>query len=472
MAHLAHKIKMCTTPEQAHFFRRAAGVARFTYNWALGECRRAYQETGKQPSMGTLKKQFNAIKGKEFPWIYESPKDANQQAFADLGSAWSKFFSGLKAGKKPVYHKKQQKELLAAGVKHSEMTFVPKFKSKRSGEASFYLSNDKFKVADRKAQIPLLGWVDLAEPLRFKGKICYGTVTRDGDDWFLVVTVAVPRQQFRRQRSNNGVIGVDLGIKTTAVFSDGTVAVGPKPLKGAARRLTIRQRRVNRKQQHRINNLKFKKEVTEEQKQQQRLAALRATSKNEVKASIAVRKIHGRVKNIRRDFQHKLTTQLCRENQTVVIEDLNVAGMLKNHKLARSLSDIGMGEIRRQLVYKAKRYRTRLVVANRFFPSSQLCSACGEQNPVVKDLKIREWTCPSCGVIHDRDVNAAKNLRSLVSEQLYIPSGNSEIYARQRQQQNTARNRATGGSGQESTQKSGRRVKTARPRRAKSLSQP
>jgi putative transposase len=412
--HLAHKIKINATPEQAHFFSRASGVARFTYNWALAECRRIYAETGKLPALNALKKQFNAIKSKNFPWTYDSPKDANQQPFADLKSAWSRFFAGLKEGKKPIYHKKQRKELIKSGIKHSQMTFVPKFKTKHSGEASFYLSNDKFRVDGKHAQIPLLGWVDLAESLRFKGKVCYGTVIRDGTDWFLVVTVAVSRQQFRRKRSSNTVIGVDLGVKTTAVCSDGTTFVGPKALKKMSRRLSIRQRRASRKIQHRLANLQLPAGLSEEQQQKHRLTAIRAKTKREIRAEVQVRKLHGRIRNIRRDFQHKLTTKLCRENQTVVIEDLNVAGMMKNHRLARSLSDIGMGEIRRQLTYKAKRYRTRLVVANRFFPSSQLCSACGHQNPEVKDLRVREWTCPSCGVVHDRDVNAARNLANLL----------------------------------------------------------
>jgi putative transposase len=224
--------------------------------------------------------------------------------------------------------------------------------------------------------------------------------------------------QYYQTRTENNQIGVDLGIKETATMSNGDVHHNPKPFKRYARRLTIRQRRAARKY-----------EVQKKQK-------IKTISNNLKKQYQKVAKIQARVGNIRRDSQHKLTTQLCRENQAVVIETLNVSGMMQNRKLAKAIQDVGFYEIRRQLEYKAKRYGVHLQFAPTFYPSSKLCSCCGWKKPELK-LSERIWRCEQCNTIHDRDVNAGKNLLSLLYPKthlragslLKIPSSYSEIYA-------------------------------------------
>lgn len=407
-------------------FERAAGVARFTYNWALAECNRIRSETGKNPSIPELKKRFNALKGDEFPWIYESPKDANQQPFTNLQKAWKRFWDGVKKeGKIPVWHPAQKEKLLAEGVKLSKMSFAPTFKRKKDG-ASFYVSNDKFSVFGKMAKLPVVGVVHMAECLRYEGKVMAGTVSKHGGHWFLSVQVEVRDCDYYRFRSADNVAGIDLGVKDTAIIVNGIrteKATGPKPLKKALRRLAIRQRRVSRKQQAQLEKMGLKgKKIPKGTKIPK--------SNNQLKAETAVTRIHARVKNVRSDFQHKLTTRLCSENQAIAIEDLSVSGMLKNRKLARSIADIGMSEIRRQLEYKALRYGTKIVLIDRWYPSSKTCSCCGWKKDDLK-LSEREWACEGCGVIHDRDINAATNLKNKVYEVFpeLLPGGYRESHA-------------------------------------------
>jgi len=426
---LARKIRLFPTQEQAVSFERAAGVARFTYNWALAECNRIRSETGKNPKMAELKKRFNALKGEEFPWIYDSPKDANQQPFTNLHKAWKRFWDGVKKeGKIPVWSRAQKKKLLSEGVKLSKMAFAPTFKRKKDG-TSFYVSNDKFSILGRLAKLPVVGVVPMAEVLRFEGKVMAGTVSKMGGYWFLSVQVEVQDRDYHRFRSGDGVIGVDLGVKDTAIIVDATPdaekrptekATGPKPLKKALRRLAIRQRRASRKQQAQLKKMGLKGK-----------AIPRGTripkSNNLKKAEGAVSRIHARVRNVRADFQHKLTTRLCSENQAVGLEHLNVAGMMQNKKLSRAIADIGMGEIRRQMEYKALRYGTQIVLVDRWYPSSKTCSCCGWKKADLK-LSERTWACESCGVIHDRDENAGTNLGHKVFEVFpdLLPGGSPE----------------------------------------------
>lgn len=413
MPHLAHKIYLNTTDKQANFLSRACGVARFTYNWALAECHRIRKDTGKNPSLTELKKQWNVIKGEFFPWVYESPKDANQDPFDNLNAAWKKFWREGKQGKFLVWDKFQKQELIKAGVQPSKMSFAPAFKSKRAHK-SFYLSNDKFSLKGNQVRIPLLGHVTLKEQLRFNGKILSGIVGQDGNGWYIAVAVDVIDEQYYQTREQNNQIGVDLGIKETATMSNGDVHHNPKPFKQYARRLSIRQRRAARKY--------------EVQKRKGIQAGVRVDtplqSNNLKKQYRKVAQIQARVGNIRLDSQHKLTTKLCRENQAIVIETLNVSGMMQNRKLAKAIQDVGFHEIRRQLEYKAKRYGVHLQFAGSFYPSSKLCSCCGWKKPQL-NLSERIWRCEQCNTIHNRDVNAAKNLLNL----LKIPSGYSEIYA-------------------------------------------
>ena len=348
---LAHRIQLLPTPEQDTFFRKACGCSRFSWNWALGEYKKEFDAGGK-PRLNELKKRFNSVKETEFPWIYESPKDANQQPFSNLKSAFSRFFKKT------------------AGF--------PQFKCKGVRD-SFYLSNDKFTVYGKSARLPLIGEIKLTEELRFAGKINSGTISREADRWYLSVQVEVGN--YAKPLTADGVIGIDLGLKTAVTLSTGEKLEAPLPLKKNLSLLRRRSRQLSHKQKG---------------------------SKNREKAKVKLSRLHAHISNIRKDWQHKLTTRLCRENQTIVVEDLCIKGMIA--RWGRKVADIGLYEIRRQLTYKSAIYGTELIVASRWFPSTKLCPKCGLLNSLK--LSERTYRC-ECGYVEDRDVHAAKNLCTL-----------------------------------------------------------
>lgn len=362
MTTLSHKIAMRPKPSQANALARAAGCARFAWNWGLARWKELY-EAGEKPSGLGLKKQFNAIKHEKFPWIGESPKDANQQPFTNLQAAFKRFFT-----KKAHY---------------------PKFKRKGQRD-SFYLSNDKFKLTGKSVHIPHVGLVRLTEKLRFAGKIMSATVSRTASRWFISFQVEMPGYQ--RAPAPERVVGVDLGLKTAVVTSHGEFFEGPKPLKKRLKRLKLLQRSVSRKVKG---------------------------SANRRKALMRVARLHARVRNIRQDFLNKTTTSIVRENQTIVLEDLNVSGMMRLRSLSREISDVGFYELRRQFEYKAPLHGGRVIVADRWFPSSKTCSWCGAVQEMP--LGVRQYDCLVCGLSMDRDLNAAKNLAHLA---LWVASPN------------------------------------------------
>lgn len=353
---LSHKIRLDPNGKQEHYFRKCCGTTRFTYNWALEEWQAEYRSGGK-PTALSLKKKFNAIRREQFPWTYEVGRDCTSQAFTNLNSAYKGFFE--------------------------RRTGYPKFK-KKGHRDSFYIANDKFSIVGKRVRLPHIGWVKLREELRFEGKILSSTVSRHADQWYISVQVEVPND-YKKERKGNGTVGVDLGITTAATLSTGKKVKGPSPLRKNLRKLKRLQRRLNKKQKG---------------------------SKNREKARRKVARLHKRIADIRLDFLHKLTSKLLSENQTVVIEDLNVNGMIKNRKLARAISDIGLYEFRRQLTYKSQLFDSIIVVADRWFPSSKLCSACGHKKDDLT-LSDRTYSCPSCGLSIDRDINAAMNLHTL-----------------------------------------------------------
>lgn len=382
---LTHKIALQPLAEQIAYFQQAAGTARFTWNWALAEWKRQFA-AGRQPNAMALKKQFNAVKYAEFPWLAAMHRDSHAQPFTYLGKAWRKFFTDLKAGR-PAHE--------------------PRFKRKGRCTDSFYLANDKFRLAGDFAVLPKVGKVKLCETLRFSGRILGATVSRTANRWYIAIQVDVIEAQAFCQREQSGVVGIDLGVTSAAILSTGEKIESPKPLRTMLRRLRIRQRRVTRKVESAKKAAGYSGKIPK--------GIRLPVSKNRDKSVAKVSKIHARISHIRKDFTHKLTTRLCRENQTIVIEDLNVKGMLANHRLARAISDVGFGEIRRQLQYKKMRYDTNVIIADRWFPSSRLCSCCGWKNETLR-LQDREWDCPSCGAKHDRDWNAALNLKGLATQ--------------------------------------------------------
>lgn len=366
---LAHKIRLDPNDRQATYFSKACGVARFAYNWALAEWKRLY-EAGEKVNEGILRKRLNAIKHTEFPWMSEVTKCAPQLAIKDsLNKAFQNFFRGLKKGQNIGY---------------------PKFK-KKGIKDSFSLSNDQFRIDGNKIKIPNLGWVRMAEELRFNGKIIGAVVSRKADRWFVSVQVEIQDQApIHTAISENQAIGVDLGIKDLATLSNGTKITGAKPHKALLSRIRRLNQSLSRKQGAKKGEKK---------------------SRNFKKTQVKLSKLHARIADIRNDETHKLTDKLSDNYSIIGIEDLNISGMSKNHRLARAVLDMSFFEFRRQLEYKSKMKGGHVIVADRFYPSSKTCSCCGYKNDALT-LSVREWTCPDCGVNHDRDINAATNLKN------------------------------------------------------------
>lgn len=284
---LSHKVRLQPTKRDETYFRKACGIARFTWNHALAEWIRQYQ-AGEQPNGFSLKKAFNAIKPTEFPWMYEVTKYASQQPFIHLQKSFQNFFKGNAR--------------------------YPKFKKKGIHD-SFYIGNDHIQVKGKRIRLPKLGWVKMRESLRFKGRIQSATISRTADKWF--VSLHVELAEMPEPCESQARVGVDLGIKQLATTFDGKITIsvpGPKPLR------------------HKLKKLK---------RAQRSLSAKQKGSKNRDKQRLKVAKLHYRIRCIRQDVLHKLTTALTKKYSVIAIEDLNVKGMLANHKLARSISDMG-----------------------------------------------------------------------------------------------------------------------------------
>lgn len=376
---IAHKIELKPNNKQKTYFKKACGISRFTWNWALAEWNRQYEEN-KISSRGerikisgiSLKKQFNAIKKDKFPWTGEVTKYAAQQPFIQLQTAWKRFFDPKLKNRKP------------------------QFKKKNRSTDSFYIGGDQLKMQDRKICIPKLGIVRLKENLRFKGKINSATISRTADRWFVSIQVKVDGKTFKKCTAARGV-GIDLGINRMATMSQGIAIDSPKPLKKHLRKLKRDQRVMAKK----IRAAKKDKRKISE-------------SKNFQKQKNKVARIHMKISNIRKDATQKVTSYVTNNYLHIAIEDLQVSGMIKNHNLARAISDIGFGEIRRQLEYKAKIRGNVIYIADRFFPSSKTCSNCKE---VRQDLSLKDriFKC-RCGNEMDRDLNAAINLEGMINQ--------------------------------------------------------
>jgi putative transposase len=369
----AHKIRLNPTPEEEVYFRKASGTARFVYNWALAEWK---QHKAEYPGVAhgalALKKDFNSIKRDYFPWVYDVAKDVAEGAFTNLGTALKNYFdskNGKRKGKKVGF---------------------PKFKSKKNSRWSFRLNNDRIDTADHSLYVPRLGWVNMAESLRFEGKLMGAVVSRQAVRWYVSLTVEMDESEPRTFSKFS--VGADLGVKTLVKLSDEGKYESQVLLRSELNHLKRLNRRLARRQ-----------------KESQRWQPVLADCPGKARQQLA--RFHERIANQRADYLHKSTTEMAKTYEVIGLEGLNVSGMIRNHKLALSLSDASFGEIRRQLMYKSNWFGGRVVLMDRFFPSSQLCSTpdCDGRNFELT-LEDREWTCPKCGVTHDRDLNAARNI--------------------------------------------------------------
>lgn len=356
----AHKIRLNPTPEQEVYFRKACGTARFVFNWGLAEWKRHKAENpGQEHGVMAIKKDFNALKAEQFPWVYDVAKDVAEGAFTNLAAAFKNYYDSKN------------------GKRQGARVGFPKFKSKKHKRQSFRLNNDKMDIADHGLYVPKLGWVNMAESLRFSGKIMGAVVSGKAGRWYVSITVEMDKPEPIEFPQPS--IGVDVGVKTLAVLSDGKRYENQVLLRSELNHLKRLNRRLSRRQMG---------------------------SKRWYKAKEQLARFHQRIANCRVDCLHKVTTEIAGSYAMVGIEDLNVAGMLKNHRLALSLADASFGEIRRQLSYKSEWFGGRVVMIDRFFPSSRLCSNCHAINHEM-ELEDREWTCQNCGMHHDRDFNAS-----------------------------------------------------------------
>ena len=401
MITISHKIELVPNNKQKTYFHKAFGCARLAYNWGLAEWQRRYK-AGECVDVYVLKSAFNAIKKEEYPFVLEVTKYATQQAFINLGKAFKKYFADLKKG----------------------LVSYPQFKKKKDNAGSFYIGGDQVSLSDvnrnskvfgkvphntkQKYQyfkVPNLGWVKMTERLRFIGKVNGVVISQQGDKYFASFSVQVSEEEYRRTHpsvSTNKAdrrVGIDLGIKSALTLSDGIAVENPAPLKRNLRKI----KKISRQLARRVHA-----------RTKQECMVGRGKSNNYRKLSVRLSNAYRKVSDMRRDFVQKVTTILTTHYSHIAVETLTVKGMLRNHRLAQSISDVAFGELSRQITYKSTMNGVSLYKAGRFYPSSKTCSVCGN---VKQDLKLHDRTyyCDKCATVIDRDYNASLNLLSLVA---------------------------------------------------------
>jgi len=360
----AYKYKIKPTVKQQHQLLQAFGCARFIYNWGLDIKTKVWTNEHKSISYFELAKELTQLKQtEEYKWLKDVPNECLQQSLRCLDNAYTQFFKAKKG--------------------------FPKFKSKKhSKDTAKYLAAVHFDFDNWKVKVPKCGWVKLCKNKTFdlsNSKIGTLTVNRDkcGDYWCTIVVEDNTPQKSKTKISEETSVGIDLGIKDYAILSDGTKYSNPKYYENNRLKLKVLQQKFARTQKgsnrHQVMRLKVARQ-------------------------------YRKITNSRIDFLHKLSTDLIRKYDTICLENLNVEGMMKNHNLAMAIQSASWGEFVRQLKYKAEWEGKNIVFIGRFEPSSKTCSKCGY---VKCDLKLsdREWVCPICGEHHDRDVNAAVNIK-------------------------------------------------------------
>ena len=367
----AYKYRIYPTKEQEQKIVQHIGGCRFVYNWALENKMRYYETSKEKLSAYDLNYMLKGLKA-DNPWLKEVNSQSLQQTNKNMESAFTRFFREKKG--------------------------FPKFKSKKNPIQSFQIPQHYTVNFEKQLiKLPKIGNVKIVISRTFEGSCKTATVLRTTTGKYFISILVDDGKELPEKRSfdENSTIGVDLGIKDSAILSNGEKFENPKYLKNSLKKLKVLSR-------------KFSKKVK--------------GSNNWKKSKLKLSLLHEKITNQRNDFQHKLSKKLVCENQAIALETLNVTGMIKNHCLAQSISDAGWSSFVTKLEYKAEWYGKTILRIGTFEPSSKLCSTCGYYNHDLT-LKIREWECPDCHTLHDRDINAAINIKkfALQSQNLISP---------------------------------------------------
>lgn len=359
----SYKFRIYPNRNQMVLIQKTFGCCRYVYNHFLADRQVKYIREGKMPSLYSQENSLTLLK-QQYIWLKEVDSIALHSELQNLDFAFHNFFRRLRQESKPYGH--------------------PQFKQKRSDRNSYKTKeiNNNIKIGTSQIKLPKLGWVKCKVSKQVEGRILSATVSQNAAGKYFVA-VNCTDVQLEPLPKTGAVVGVDLGIKALATTSDGTEYPNRKFIKQSDTKLRRESRRLSRKQKG---------------------------SRRYEKQRIRKARVEEHIANQRRDYLQKTTTELVRNYDVICIENLKTKGMMKNHKLARAVSDVSFFEFRRELEYKAKWYGKTVQVIDTFYPSSQLCHSCGYRNPETKNLSVREWTCPECGKQHNRDVNAAINI--------------------------------------------------------------
>ncbi len=355
-----YKYRFYPTNQQKKSLAQLFGCVRVVFNDALALCKKS----DKLPKTSELSTRVitQAKKTEQRAWLSEVSSVALQQSLRDLGVAYKNFFHSVQ------------------GKRKGKIIKSPKFKKRRNKQTA-RLTRNAFSINNSGVYLAKIGIVKPVWSRELPSVPSSVTIIKDcADRYFLSFVVGIEKQP---AKPTNKTIGIDLGIKTFATFDTGKKIDAPKPLKKNLKRLRKLQRNLSRKKKG---------------------------SKHYEQSRLKVAKLHAKIKDLRSDFLHKLSTEIIRENQTIILEDLNVSGMVRNRKLSRAISDLGWREFRTFLEAKAEKYGRDFRVIDRGEPTSQTCSFCGFKGGKL-DLNIREWQCLNCETIHDRDINAAINIK-------------------------------------------------------------